>query len=90
MSRREVVRLLAMDAIRDDNENIDQIILAEVAEAGTRCGLIIERAEVVATLAGLVADGLAAARLLSSTEASVLLALSVLFFREEFIRLPLE
>jgi hypothetical protein len=71
MERREVVRLLVMDAICDDCENIDQMILQEVAKSGARCGLTIERAEVVDTLAGLIADGLAAARLLSSTEASV-------------------
>lgn len=71
MNRPEVVRLLVMDAICDDEHNIDQCILVTVAEAGAKCGLTIERAEVVDTLAGLIEDGLAAARLLSSTETSV-------------------
>jgi len=65
---REVVRALVMDAICDDYENIDQTILHEVAIAGAKCGLTIERSEVVDTLAGLIADGLATAYHLSTKE----------------------
>ena len=68
MNRWAVVRLLVMDGICDDYENIDQIILREVAGAGARCGLAIERPEVVDALAGLITDGLAAAYRLSTEE----------------------
>jgi hypothetical protein len=66
MERRELVRRLVLNSICDDFENIDQIILPTVREDGARLGLTIERTEVVDTLAGLVADGLAKAYLLST------------------------
>ncbi len=50
----------------DDFESIDQIILPTVRKDGARLGLTIERTEIVDTLAGLVADELAKAYLLST------------------------
>ena len=68
MNRGELVRLLVLDAICDDYENLDQVILRDVALSGAKCGLTIERAEVVDALSGLIRDGLAKAYLLSSTK----------------------
>ena len=65
MNRRELVRRLVLDSICNDYENVDQIILREVAEQGIKCGLTIERSEVVEALAGLIGDGLATAHDLS-------------------------
>jgi hypothetical protein len=61
MNRTELVRLLILDTICDDFENVDQVILHEVAEVGHKCGLTIERPEIVQALRGLVDDGLAKA-----------------------------
>lgn len=68
MDRTELVRRLALNAICDDYENVDQVIFREVAETGSKCGLTIGRQEVVDTLAGLVEDGMAKAYALSSRE----------------------
>jgi hypothetical protein len=68
MNRTELVRRLVLNQICDDYENVDQIILPNVAKGGARCGLVIERAEIVAALAGLIEDGLAKAYLLSGTK----------------------
>ena len=59
---------MALNEICDDYENIDQIILRNVAKDLAKCGLTIERSEVVDALGGLVADGLAKAYRLSSIE----------------------
>ncbi len=67
MIRSELVRRLVLNSICDDFENVDQVILREVAEAGAKCGLTIERSEVVQALAGLIADGLAKAYILSGS-----------------------
>jgi len=64
MTRSEFVRLLVLNSICDDFENVDQVILRDVAETGAKCGLTIERAEVVDALASLVSDGLAKAYIL--------------------------
>ncbi len=61
MNRRELLRRLVLDSICNDYENVDQIILREVAEQGIKCGLTIERSEVVEALTGLIGDGLATA-----------------------------
>ena len=66
MDRRELVRLLVLNEICDDYENVDQIILPHVAKQAAKCGLVIERPEIVNALAGLVQDGFAQAYLLSS------------------------
>lgn len=59
MIRSELVRRLVLNSISDDFENVDQVILRDVAETAAKCGLTVERAEVVDALAGLVKDGLA-------------------------------
>jgi len=64
MTRDELVRRLVVNEISDDFENIDQVILRRVAETGIKCGLTIERSEVVAALESLIADGLATAHIL--------------------------
>jgi hypothetical protein len=65
MDRRELVRRLVLIEISDDFENVDQIILPNVAKDAAKCGLSIERAEIVDALAGLVKDGLAKAYILT-------------------------
>jgi hypothetical protein len=54
MDRSELVRLLVLCEICDDYENVDQIIFPGVARDAARCGLVIERSEVVNALAGLI------------------------------------
>jgi hypothetical protein len=61
LSRSEFVRRLVLNSICDDFENVDQVILPDVAADGAKCGLTIERPEVVEALAGLIEDGLAKA-----------------------------
>ncbi len=61
MVRGEFVRRLVLRSISDDFENVDQVILRDVSKDGARCGLTIERSEVVNALASLIADGLAKA-----------------------------
>lgn len=61
MTRAEFVLRLVLDYICDDFENVDQILLREVAETGRKCGLAIQRSEVIEALRTLVADGLAKA-----------------------------
>ena len=68
MDRIELVRLLVLCEICDDYENVDQIILPNVAKRAAKCGLVIERSEIVNALAGLVQDGLAKAYRLSPFE----------------------
>ncbi len=68
MNRSELVRLLVLDAISDDYENVDQVILRYVSEDCAKCGLTIERSEIGDALAGLIQDGLAKAYLLSGVE----------------------
>jgi len=68
MDRVELVRLLVLKSIADDYENVDQVILREVADNLSKLGLVIERPEVVDALSRLVEDGLAKAYLLSARE----------------------
>ena len=69
MSRDELVRYMVLDWMADDYENVDQIIFPTVAKVcAEEYGLTIERPEVVSALAGLIADGLAKAYLLSGRE----------------------
>jgi hypothetical protein len=65
VTRRVFVRRLVLNSICDDGENVDQIILSEVNRDAAKCGLTIDRAEVVDALAELVEGGLAKAWLLS-------------------------
>jgi len=68
MDRSELVRLLVLNEISDDYENVDQIILPHVGKIAAKCGLVIERSEIVDALAGLIKDDLAKAYLLSPFE----------------------
>jgi hypothetical protein len=68
MNRGELVRLLVLNAISDDYENVDQVILRYVVEQLAKLGMAIERSEIVIALGGLIQDGLAKAYLLSGTE----------------------
>jgi hypothetical protein len=61
MDRRELVRRMVLNAICDDFENVDQIILPVVAEDCGKLGFIVERSEIVGALTRLVEDGLAKA-----------------------------
>jgi hypothetical protein len=65
LSRSQFLRRLVLNWITDDFENVDQVILRHVAEDAAKCGLTVERPEVVAALAGLIEDGLAKAYILS-------------------------
>jgi len=56
---------MVLRAIADDYENVDQVILSQVAEAGAGYGLTIERSDIVDALTGLIQDGLAKAYVLS-------------------------
>lgn len=56
---------LVLNEISDDFENVDQIIFPKVAETGAKCGLTIERSEIVQALSQLVAARLAKASRLS-------------------------
>ena len=67
MDRNELVRRLVLNAIADDYENVDQVILRHVADGCARCGIKVERSDIVDALTGLVRDGLAKAYLLSGT-----------------------
>ena len=71
MSRSGLVRLLVLDSICDDYENVDQVILRDVSTQAAKLGLTIERSEIVDALAGLIEDGLAKAYILSPTRPSV-------------------
>jgi hypothetical protein len=61
MTRAEFVQRLVLDTICDDFENVDQVILRDVSAVGAKCGLAIQRGEVVDALKVLVADGMARA-----------------------------
>jgi hypothetical protein len=67
MNRSELGRRLVLNSISDDYENVGQVILWDVAEDGAKCGLTIERSEIVDALGVLIEDGLAKAYLLSGT-----------------------
>jgi hypothetical protein len=68
MKRREFVQRLTLNAICDDFENVDQVILPQVAERGKKCGLAISRSEIVEALSALVEQGLAKAYNLSGSD----------------------
>ena len=67
MKRAEFVQRLVLNAMCDDFENVDQIILPTVATVGGKCGLAINRSEVVEALRALVENGFAKAYDLSAT-----------------------
>ena len=68
MTRAEFLQRLVLNEICDDFENLDQIILPHLAEDGRKCGLTIERAEIVEALSALVENGLAKAYDLGCTD----------------------
>jgi len=61
MNRMELLQRLVLDTISDDFENVDQVILREVAEQGARYGLTVDRFDIVEALRALVEGGLAKA-----------------------------
>jgi hypothetical protein len=67
VNRRELIQRLVLNAICDDYENVDQVILRDVARDGAKLGLAVERSDVVGALAELIKGGLAKAYFLSST-----------------------
>ena len=58
MTRPEFVQRLIVNSMCDDFENVDQVILRDVARLAAKCGLTIERSEVVQNLRALVEAGL--------------------------------
>jgi hypothetical protein len=66
VTRSEFVQRLVLNEICDDFENVDQVILRNVNETAAKCGLKIERKEVVEALARLVEYALAKAYDLSN------------------------
>jgi hypothetical protein len=68
MDRDELIRLFVLDAICDDYENVDQVILKDVAGYCAKLGVAVDRSDVVKALAELVEGGMAKAYLLSPTE----------------------
>lgn len=65
MNRSELIRRMVLNAMCDDFENVDQIILPVVARDCAKLGFTVERSEIVKTLGELVAAGMAKAYLLS-------------------------
>ncbi|MGH9613264.1 MAG: hypothetical protein ACRD4P_09325 [Bryobacteraceae bacterium] len=65
MERTDVIRRMVLDEICDDYENVDQVILRNVAKDCAKLGIAIERSDIVNALASLIEDGLAKAYLLS-------------------------
>src|SRR5689334_21955889 len=61
MTRAELIQRLILNSMCDDFENVDQVILRDVVEVAAKCGLIVERPEVVQNLRMLVEAGLAKA-----------------------------
>jgi hypothetical protein len=67
-SRRELVRLMVLREISDDYENLTVSIEPPILEDSGRCGLAIERSEIVGALKELVELGWATAYLPQSKE----------------------
>jgi hypothetical protein len=68
MDRSELIRRLVLDEISDDYENVDQIMLPNVARDGAELELSIERSDIVDALRSLIEEGLAKAFILSARE----------------------
>jgi hypothetical protein len=62
-SRRELIRLLTLNEISDDYENLTVSIAGPVTRVGKDCGLTIEKSEIVEALKELVELGWATAYL---------------------------
>ncbi len=67
MTREEFVQRLIVNSMCDDFENVDQVILRDVAGVAGKCGLTVERPEVVQNLRALVERGLVKAYDLPAT-----------------------
>jgi hypothetical protein len=61
MERNELIRRMVLDTICNDFENLDQIILPEVARDCAKLGFAVERSHIVNALAELIQGGLAKA-----------------------------
>uniref|UniRef100_Q025K1 Uncharacterized protein n=1 Tax=Solibacter usitatus (strain Ellin6076) TaxID=234267 RepID=Q025K1_SOLUE len=59
MTRAEFIQRLVLNTITDDFDNVDQVILSDVAQVGAKYGLAISRSEVVEAMRALVEAGLA-------------------------------
>ncbi len=57
MTRSELIRRMVLDSMCDDFENIDQIILPEVARDCAKLGFSVERAEIVKAVSELSRRG---------------------------------
>lgn len=68
MTPAEFVQRLVLNTMTDDFENVDQVILRQVAQVGAKCGLTINRSQVVEAIRGLVEAGLARAYELSGRD----------------------
>ena len=68
MNRSELIRRMVLNAISDDYENVDQVILRDVVQDGAKLGFTIERSDIVDALAELIEDGLAKAYVMSSMD----------------------
>jgi len=68
MNRSELIQRMVLNEMCDDYENIDQIILPNVAKDCAKLGITVERPEIVKALSELIEAGLAKAYLLSSRE----------------------
>ncbi len=68
MRRNDLIRLMVLNAICDDYENVDQMILPYVEKDCAKLGLTMERSEIVNALSELVGGGLARAYPLPSSE----------------------
>lgn len=71
MTRAEFLRRMVLNEICDDFENVDQIILPNVAGQARKLGLVVERNDIIEALRGLVEDDLAKAYDLRNGNADV-------------------
>jgi hypothetical protein len=68
LKRGEFVKRAVLTTICDDYENVDQVILRDVAGKGAKRGFEVARAEIVDALAALMEEGLAKAYRLSGIQ----------------------
>jgi hypothetical protein len=83
MDRNELIRWMVLDEICDDYENVDQIILTDVARDCAKLGFVVERSHIVNALGELIEGGLAKAYLLSGARPEELLGMPSLDVVEE-------
>lgn len=60
MDRSELIRMFVLDAIADDDEELDRIS-EHVFQLGVRCGVTIRMSDILDGLTGLIKSGLAKA-----------------------------